>query len=121
MENSDNYNFNEIMKRLIKKSLFTQRQVEIIAIRKKLLHSTPTPLSRGAFYRELSQVRSKLSKFFVSLAILRSLGVIDENYFDVIERLSQQISVIQSSDVFPEKQEDVISVIDMVLERVNKI
>ena len=36
---------------------------------------------------------------------------------DVINRLSEQISVIKSSDVFPEREDQVMSVIQEVLKR----
>ncbi|MGI0066018.1 MAG: hypothetical protein ACREAT_04575 [Nitrosotalea sp.] len=36
---------------------------------------------------------------------------------DVINRLSEQVSVIQSSDVFPEREEQIMSVIHEVLKR----
>jgi hypothetical protein len=37
---------------------------------------------------------------------------------DVISRLSEQISVIQNSDVFPEREEQIIDVMDKAIRQI---
>ena len=114
MSESDKSNFNNIIQKIIKKSLFTERQIEIILNQRDLLDSS-FGISRGAYYRQVSQSREKLIKLFYSIIVLRGLGILLPDDIDVISKLSDQISVINDSDVFPEREDEVISVIDRVI------
>jgi len=114
MTESDQSNFNNIIKEIIKKSLFTERQIEIILNQKDLLESK-FAITKGAYYRQVSQSREKLISLFYSIILLRGLGILLPDDIDVISKLSEQISVINDSDIFPEREEDVISVIDKVI------
>ena len=116
MEGPEEYKFNTIIKEIIKKSLFTERQIEIILNRKNLVDSQFN-ISKGAFFRQVSQSREKLIGFYYTIILLRGLGVFLPDDIDVMSRLSEQISVIQDSDVFPENEEQVIGVIDMAIRR----
>ncbi len=107
-------NFNNILRKIIKKSLFTERQIEII-LNQKNLREIEFSISRGAYYRQVSQSREKLMSFFYTVVLLRSLGVLLPDDIDVISRLAEQVSVIGDSDVFPEREDEVIAVIDKVV------
>ena len=120
MSKSPNDKFSNIIKQIIEKSLFTERQIEIILKRKNLADSQFT-ISKGAFYRQVNQSREKLVALCYSWILLRGLGVLSADDMDVINRLSEQISVIKSSDVFPEREEEVIFVIQELLNRTCKI
>ena len=110
----EDYNFNNIIRKIIKKSLFTERQIEIILNQKDLLE-TKFSITKGAYYRQVGQSREKLIALFYSIILLRGLGILLPDDIDVISKLSEQISVINDSDVFPEREDDVISVIDRVI------
>ena len=114
MSESDKSNFNNIIQKIIKKSLFTERQIEIILNQRDLLDSS-FGITRGAYYRQVSQSREKLIRLFYSIILLRGLGILLPDDIDVISKLSDQISVINDSDVFPEREDEVISVIDRVI------
>jgi hypothetical protein len=114
MSESDQSNFNNIIRKIIKKSLFTERQIEIILNQKDLLESKFT-ITKGAYYRQVGQSREKLIALFYSIILLRGLGILLPDDIDVISKLSEQISVINDSDIFPEREDDVISVIDRVI------
>ncbi|KAF6246098.1 hypothetical protein [Nitrosopumilus sp. b2] len=107
-------NFNNIIRKIIKKSLFTERQIEIILNQKNLLESEFS-ISKGAYYRQVGQSREKLVALFYSIILLRGLGIILPDDIDVISKLSEQISVINESDIFPEREDEVISVIDRLV------
>ncbi len=51
-------NFNNIIRQIIKKSLFTERQIEIILNQKDLLESKFS-ITKGAYYRQVGQSREK--------------------------------------------------------------
>ncbi|HUT05947.1 MAG TPA: hypothetical protein VMW74_04560 [Nitrosopumilaceae archaeon] len=114
MSEFDQSNFNNIIRKIIQKSLFTERQIEIILNQKDLINSKFT-ITKGAYYRQVSQSKEKLIGLFYSIILLRGLGIILPDDIDVISKLSEQISVINNSDVFPEREDDVISVIDKVI------
>ena len=107
-------NFNNIIHQIIKKSLFTERQIEIILNQKDILNSKFT-ITKGAYYRQVGQSRDKLIALFYSIILLRGLGILLPDDIDVISKLSEQIRVINESDVFPEREDQVISVIDRLI------
>ncbi|NOS62281.1 MAG: hypothetical protein HOO66_04505 [Nitrosarchaeum sp.] len=107
-------NFNNIIHQIIKKSLFTERQIEIILNQKDLLNSKFT-ITKGAYYRQVGQSRDKLIALFYSIIVLRGLGILLPDDIDVISKLSEQIRVINESDIFPEREDEVINVIDRLI------
>ena len=107
-------NFNNIIRQIIKKSLFTERQIEIILNQKDLLNSKFS-ISKGAYYRQVGQSRDKLIALFYSIILLRGLGILLPDDIDVISKLSEQIRVINESDIFPEREDKVINVIDRLV------
>jgi hypothetical protein len=120
MSNIPEDNFSNIIKQIIKKSSLTERQVEIILKRRNLADSKFS-ISKGAFYRQVSQSRQKLVSLCYSWILLRGLGIISPEDMDVINRLSEQVSVIKSSDVFPEREDEVMFVIQELLNRMCKL
>ena len=110
------YNFNKILNEIIKKSLFTEKQIVIILKKKKMI-DYEFNISKGAYYRQVQQSRDKLMGFFYSMILLRGLGVFSQDDFDVMFKLSEQISVIQNSDVFPEREDEVIDVINRLIKQ----
>jgi len=116
MPEFDSSNFNNILRQIIKKSLFTERQVEIILNQKNLIESN-FGISKGAYYRQLGQSRNKLMSFYYTVLLFRSLGIFLSDDIDVMSRLSEQVRVIKDSDVFPEREEEVMSVIEKVIQQ----
>lgn len=109
-----------IIRQIIKKSLFTERQVEII-LNQLDIHKTQFTISKGAYFRQVKQSRDKLVGLFYSLILLKGLGIIIPGDVDVISKLSEQVSVIQNSDVFPEKEEEIMSVIGELVNRACRV
>ena len=120
MVESKESNFNNIISKIIKKSLFTERQIEIILNQKDLLESSFT-ISKGAYYRQVGQSREKLVALFYSIILLRGLGILLPDDIDVISKLSEQISVINEGDIFPESEDDVISVIEKLIRQASNM
>ena len=116
MSDFQSNNFSNIMKEIIKKSLFTERQIEII-LKRKDLSLTEFSISKGAYYRQVSQSRDKLAGLYYSFIVLRILGVVLSDDVDVMSKLSEQVSVIKDGDVFPEREQEITSVIDRVVRR----
>ena len=108
--------FNNIIKEIMKKSLFTQRQIEII-LNFKNIEQIDLGISKGAYYRQVSQSREKLSSLYYSIVLLRVLGILLPDDIDVLSKLSQQASVLKDGDVFAEREEDIMSVINQVISK----
>ena len=109
-------NFSNIMREIIKKSLFTERQVEIILKQKDLIF-TDFAITKGAYYRQVSQSREKLAGLYYSFIVLKILGVILPDDIDVMLKLSEQMSVIKDGDIFPEREQEITSVIERVVKQ----
>ena len=120
MTESKESNFNNIIRKIIKKSLFTERQIEIILNQKDLLDSSFS-ISRGAYYRQVGQSKEKLVALFYSIILLRGLGILLPDDIDVISKLSEQISVINDSDIFPEREDEVINVIEKLIRQASNM
>jgi len=114
MVEAKDYNFSNIIREIIKKSLFTERQIEIILNRKNLLE-IEFNISKGAYFRQVSQSRNKIIAFYYSMVLLRGLGILSPDDIDVMSRLSEQVSVIQNSDVFPEREQQIMDVINKAI------
>lgn len=114
MVGTDVSNFNNIIKNIIEKSLFTERQIEII-LNQRDLRRRKFHITKGAYYRQVKQSREKLGGLFYSVAILHGLGVLSDSDIGVMQSLAKQISVINSSDIFPERQEDIIGVVNRLV------
>jgi len=109
MSTPDKSNFNIIIQEIIKKSLFTERQIEIILKHKQLL-DTEFPVSKGAYYRQVGQSRQKVEALYYSIILLQGLGVMLPND-DVISRLVEQVSVINNNDFVPENYTQILEII----------
>ena len=116
MSGFEKSNFNNIIRKMIKKSLFTERQIEII-LNQKNLTETKFSISKGAYYRQVGQSREKLVGLFYSIVLFRALGILLPDDIDVISKLSEQVSVIYDGDIFPEREDEIINVIDMAIRR----
>ncbi len=109
-------NFNNIIRQIIKKSLFTERQIEII-LNQKDLQVSKFSITKGAYYRQVGQSREKLVALFYSTILLHGLGILLPDDIDVISKLSEYVRVMNDGDVFPEREEQITSVIDMTIRK----
>ena len=102
-------NFNTIIQEIIKKSLFTERQIEIILKQKKLI-DVEFAMSKGAYYRQVAQSRSKIESVYYTLILLQAFDVMFPNT-DVISRLVEQVSVMKDNEFTPENEGQIVDVI----------
>ena len=109
MSEPNKSNFNTIIQEIIKKSLFTERQIEIILKQKKLL-DIEFGVSKGAYYRQLGQSRSKIESVYYTIILLQAFDVILTNS-DVISRLAEQVTVMKDSSFAPENERQILDVI----------
>ena len=115
MSEPDISNFNTIIKEIIKKSLFTERQIEIILKQKKML-DVEFSVSKGAYYRQLAQSRSKIESVYYTIILLQAYDVILTNS-DVISRLAEQVNVMKDGSFTPENEDQIIDVIQKTVKQ----
>jgi len=115
MSNPDKSNFNIIIREIIKKSLFTERQIEIILKQKKVL-DVEFGVSKGAYYRLLGQARSKIESLYYTILLLQADDVILPES-DVMFRLADQVNVMKDSDFTPENEGQIIDVIQKAVKQ----
>jgi|TARA_Y100000294_G_scaffold47819_1_gene44679 hypothetical protein len=120
MSTPEESNFNIIMQKIIKKSLFTQRQIEIILKKKRMLDGDLSlNITKGAYYRQVVQSRKKIEGLYYSIILLQGLNVISLDDSDVIFRLAEQVSrIYDNSDFMPENQAQIMSVIDNAVKQI---
>ena len=116
MSDINSSNFPNILNEIIEKSLFTPRQIEII-LKYKDLSDGEFTITKGAYYRQVSQSREKLARLYYSFIVLRVLDILLADDIDVISRLTEQLSVIKDGDVFPEREREILSVIERVVKQ----
>ena len=109
---------------LLANSLFTPRQFSIIS--KRLQGSRRAEkISSGAYYRQVKQCRKKVFSVLYSMILLQSTGVLQLETSATLNRLTEQLAVIftsEGSDVTDKLNiNDVISVIDEVVKRMSKL
>jgi len=115
MSEPDKSNFNTIIREIIKKSLFTERQIEIILKQKKVL-DVELGVSKGAYHRQLGQARSKIESLYYTMLILQAHAVILSER-DVMFRLAEQVNVMKDSDFAPENESQIIDVIQKAVKQ----
>ena len=116
MSDINSSNFPNVLNEIIKKSLFTPRQIEII-LKYKDLSDSEFSITKGAYYRQVSQSREKLARLYYTFIVLRVLDILLADDIDVISRLTDQVSVIKDGDVFPEREREILSVIERVVKQ----
>ena len=119
MSDPNKSNFNIIIREIIKKSLFTERQIEIILKQKKLL-DVEFGVSKGAYYRQLAQSRSKIESLYYTIILLQTYSVILSDS-DVISRLAEQLSVMKDGGFAPENESQIIDVIQKAVKQLVNI
>ena len=115
MSGPDKSNFNTVIQEIIKKSLFTERQIEIILKQKKLL-DVEFGVSKGAYYRQLAQSRSKIESLYYTILLLQAYDVILPES-DVMFRLAEQLNVMKESDFAPENEGQIMDVIQKAVKQ----
>ena len=108
-------NFNMIIQEIIKKSLFTERQIEIILKQKKML-DVEFGVSKGAYYRQLGQARSKIESLYYTILLLQAYDVILPES-DVMFRLAEQLNVMKDGDFTPENEGQIMNVIQKAVKQ----
>ena len=117
MESSEPSKFNNIIKEIIDKSLFTQRQIEIIQSYRGRWQLN-TPISRGAYYRQRGQSRVKLKRFIYTMMLVYGLGIVSEESLDVIQKVAKEINVMFKSDIDMRYEQEVLDVLEKTVESV---
>jgi len=73
-------------------------------------------VSKGAYYRQLAQSRSKVESVYYTLILLQAYDVILPDS-DVISRLAEQLNVMKDSDFTPENGSRIMGVIQKTVKQ----
>ena len=120
MSEPDKSNFNMIIQKIIKKSLFTERQIEIILKKKRMLDDDfSLNITKGAYYRQVVQSRKKIEGLYYSIILLQGLDVISPDDITSLFRVAESVSNIGGMSAFDdEKQAQITSVIDDAVKQI---
>ena len=83
--------------------------------RKRLLN-VEFGVSKGAYYRQLAQSRSKIESVYYTIILLQAYDVILPES-DVISRLAEQVNVMKDGNFAPENEDQIIDVIQKTVKQ----
>ena len=119
--------FNELLNRLIKKNLFTKKQISIIynKFNNPISNVSKNNLSAGAYYRQIKQCRKKYDQLIYTLVLFRLLNFIDNSTMETIQSIITQLEKISHNDLNHNSTKivpnDIIIVIEKIMKKINKI
>jgi hypothetical protein len=122
--NSTDLHFNHFLSLLIKKNLFTQRQISII-YNKANNRIFKDKVSSGAYYRQIKQCKRKYDQLIYTILLFRILNLIDSNTINILDSIVNQIGTIshqnldENSDIT--NSYDIIEVIDEIIKKTRRI
>src|SRR5215213_5937145 len=88
----DELEFNHLLNSLIKKNLFTKRQISII-YNKNNNQLFKNKISSGAYYRQVQQCKRKYDRLIYTILLFRMLNLMDSNTISIIESIVKQIDI----------------------------
>lgn len=115
--------FNHLLRLLIKKNLFTNKQISII-YNKNNNRLFKNKISQGAYYRQVKQCKRKYEKLIYTILLFRILNLMDNNTINIIESIVKQLDNISlqnlhhNTDTLPY---DIIQVIEQIIKKTSKI
>jgi hypothetical protein len=120
----DELEFNHILNLIIKKNLFTKRQISII-YNKNNNHLSKNKISPGAYYRQVKQCKRKYHRLIYTILLFRILNLMDSNTINIIESIVKQIDNVSQQNLHHNTNitisNDLIQVIDQIIKKTSKI
>lgn len=119
--------FNDLLNILIKKNLFTKKQISIIynKFNNPISNVSKNNLSAGAYYRQIKQCRKKYDQLIYTLVLFRLLNFIDNSAMETIQSIITQLEKISHNDINHNSTKivpnDIIIVIEKIMRKINKI
>lgn len=119
--------FNDLLNILIKKNLFTKKQISIIynKFNNPISNVSKNNLSAGAYYRQIKQCRRKYDQLIYTLVLFRLLNFIDNSTMETIQSIITQLEKISHNDINHNSTKivpnDIIIVIEKIMRKINKI
>ncbi len=119
--------FNDFLNILIKKNLFTKKQISIIynKFNNPISNVSKNNLSAGAYYRQIKQCRKKYDQLIYTLVLFRLLNFIDNSTMETIQSIITQLEKISHNDINHNSTKivpnDIIIVIEKIMRKINKI
>ena len=119
--------FNDLLNILIKKNLFTKKQISIIynKFNNPISNVSKNNLSAGAYYRQIKQCRKKYDQLIYTLVLFRLLNFIDNSTIETIQSIIIQLEKISHNDINHNSTKiipnDIIIVIEKIMRKINKI
>ena len=119
--------FNDLLNILIKKNLFTKKQISIIynKFNNPISNRSKNNLSAGAYYRQIKQCRKKYDQLIYTLVLFRLLNFIDNGTMETIQSIITQLEKISHNDINHNSMKivpnDIVIVIEKIMRKINKI
>ncbi len=121
MENNEDIN-NIFLSKLVEKSLFTPRQIQII-YNFKNKEKRLKEISSGAYYREVRQSKIKLRKLIYSILLLNLINAINNDQLIALNSMLDKLRILDDNHIkYHDKEVNrVINVIEDVISKIISI
>lgn len=110
---------NSLLIKIIEKSIFTKRQIQIIY---KIYNKEERlkEISSGAYYREVKQCKYKIRKLYYSFILLNLMEILDKEQLITLNSVVDKLNRIQNNH---DKHHDINikSVIDIIEQLLDKM
>ena len=94
---NNNIQKNLLFSKIIEKSTFTNRQIQIIHnIHNK--ESRPKEISSGAYYREVKQCKAKIRRLYYSLILLGLMGIINNEQLITLNLAVERLNKLKDNN-----------------------
>jgi hypothetical protein len=118
MENKEDIN-NIFLSKLVEKSLFTNRQIQII-YNFKNKEKRLKEISSGAYYREVKQSKIKLRKLFYSIILLNLINAINNDQVIAINSILDKLRILEHNHI-KYRDKEINRVINVIEDLINRI
>ena len=111
---------NLLFSKIIEKSTFTNRQIQIIHnIHNK--ESRPKEISSGAYYREVKQCKAKIRRLYYSLILLGLMGIINNEQLITLNLAVERLYKLKDNNQDIHHDISLNPVIDIIEQMLDKM
>ena len=117
---NNNIQKNSVFLKIIEKSTFTSRQIQIIhniCNREK----RPQGISSGAYYREVKQCKAKIRRLYYSIILLGLMGIINNEQLITLNLAVERLDKLKDSSQDTHHDVSINSVIGIIEQMLDKL
>jgi len=117
---NNNIQKNLLFLKIIEKSTFTSRQIQIIH-NIYIRENRPKGISSGAYYREVKQCKAKIRRLYYSIVLLGLMDIINNEQLITLNMAVERLYKLKDNSQDTHHDVSVNSVIDIIEQMLDKM